>query len=388
MAVAVTVRQRATTCHPALEDAVHAAGIHQQLGAGRTTLSLRSAELSVKRKPVTSVTRFPAETVAQHVPEDLQEQLTDYLERASSALERDEQERARRDRHDAIQRRVVELGTWLVLLVGYSILVGFLSSSVLVASLIDPAAIGDRGAAFGNFLKAYGDTIPGDLRGIIVSLLSAQVVIVLRVVSLRSRSALGGIFFVGFAALSLLGLAAASTSGTVGLLIAVPGFIAVFAIIYEFLRFLRETLADVSLPAEVATRSQTMVHRTMRQLHSFRDSLLPGGNARRIALFVIVPIVAVLLVWAAASTNSHGGVLYWMSRISQIAFLVWCAWACSATPAATRIALWSLPGWGALILTLFTYGPVAIVFALAILTILFVNVFIAVLPERGSRNAV
>ena len=105
-------------------------------------------------------------------------------------------------------------------------------------------------------------------------------------------------------------------------------------------------------------------------------------------LFVIVPIVAVLLVWAAASTNSHGGVLYWMSRISQIAFLGWCAWACSATPAATRIALWSLPGWGALILTLFTYGPVAIVFALATLTILFVNVFIAVLPERGSRNAV
>src|SRR5207244_7380869 len=233
------------------------------------------------------------------VPEDLQERLTDYLGRATSALERDEQERANRDRHDAIQRRVVELGTWLALLVGYSILVGFLSSSALVASLIDPAAIGDRGAAFGNFLKAYGETIPGDLRGIIVSLLSAQAVIVLRVVSLRSRSALGGIFFVGFAALSLLGLAAASTSSTVGLLIAVPGFIAVFAIIYEFLRFLRETLADASLPAAAASaRSLTIVRRSMRRLHVFRDSLLPGGDARRIALFVLVPIVAVLLVWA------------------------------------------------------------------------------------------
>jgi len=97
---------------------------------------------------------------------------------------------------------------------------------------------------------------------------------------------------------------------------------------------------------------------------------------------VAIPIVAVLIVWAAASANSHTGVLFWMSRISQIAFLIWCVWACTATPAATRIALWSLPGWGAIMLTLFTYGPVAIVFALAVLTILFVNVFIAVLPER------
>lgn len=341
----------------------------------------------MKRKPVSSVNRFPAETVAPHVPEDLQAQLTDYLERATSALERDEQERAKRDRHDAIQKRVVELGTWLALLLGYSFLVGYLSSSVLVKSLIDPAAIGDRGAAFGAFWNAYSATIPGDLRGIIVSLLSAQVVIVLRVVSLRSRSALGGVLFVGVAALCLLGLAAASTSGTGGILIAVPGFIAVFAVISEFLRFLQETLGDGTVPANASARPQTIVHRTMTWFHSLRDSLIPGGDARRMAVFVAVPIVAVLLVWAAASTNSRTGVLFWMSRISQISFLIWCVWACTATPAATRIALWSLPGWGAIILTLFTYGPVAIVFAFAVLTILFVNVFIAVLPERRSPRA-
>ena len=333
----------------------------------------------MKRKPVSSVTRFPAEIVAPHVPEELQAQLTDYLDRATTALERDEQQRAKREHHDAVQRRVVELGTWLALLLGYSTLVGYLSSSVLVKSLIDPAAIGDRGAAFGAFWNAYSATIPADLRGIIVSLLSAQVVILLRVVSLRSRSALGGVVFVGIAALCLLGLAAASTSGTAGILIAVPGFIGVFAVIYEFLRFLRETLADTT---NAAARPHTLVRRTMVWFHSLRDSLIPGGDARRVALFVAIPIVAVLIVWAAASANSHTGVLFWMSRISQIAFLIWCVWACTATPAATRIALWSLPGWGAIMLTLFTYGPVAIVFALAVLTILFVNVFIAVLPER------
>jgi hypothetical protein len=342
----------------------------------------------VKRKPVSSLTRFPAETVAPHVPEDLQAQLTDYLERATSALERDAEERAKRERHDAVQRRVVELGTWLALLLGYSILVGYLSSSMLVSSLIDPAAIGNRGAAFGAFWKAYSATIPDDLRGIIVSLLSAQIVILLRVVSLRSRSALGGVVFVGVAALCLLGLAAAATGGTAGILIAVPGFIGVFAVIYEFLRFLRETLGEATVPPNASARSQTIVRRTMTWFHSLRDSLIPGGDPRRIAVFVVIPIVAVLTIWAAASTNSYSGVLFWMSRVSQLAFLVWCVWACTATPAANRIALWSLPGWGAIILTLFTYGPVAIIFALAVLTILFANVFIAVLPERRSPRAV
>ena len=342
----------------------------------------------MKPKSDGRVNTFPRETVSADVPEDLRAQLTDYLERATSALEVEQQERAKRERHDAVQKRVVELGTWLALLLGYSILVGYLSSSVLVSSLIDPAAIGDRGAAFGDFLKAYSRTIPDDLRGIIVSLLSAQAVIVLRVVSLRSRSALGGILFVGFATLSLLGLAAASIGGTVGILIAVPGFIAVFAVIYEFLRFLRETLGEASVPPKAATRSHPIVRRTMTWFHSVRDSLIPGGDARRVAVFIVVPIVAVLIIWAAASTNSYTGVLYWMSRSSQIAFLIWCGWACTATPAATRIPLWSLPGWGAIILTLFTYGPVAIVFALAVLTVLFANVFIAVLPERRSQRAV
>lgn len=342
----------------------------------------------MKRKPVTNVNRFDGEAASQHVPEELRAQLTDYLERATTALELDEQERVKRERHDAVQKRVVELGTWLALLLGYSILVGYLSSSMLIKSLIDPAAIGDRGAAFADFLKAYSHTIPDDLRGIIVSLLSAQAVILLRVVSLRSRSAVGGVLFVGFATLSLLGLAAAFTSGTAGILIAVPGFIAVFAVIYEFLRFLRETLGEATVLASASARSQTILHRTMTSLHSLRDSLIPGRDGRRVAVFVAVPIVAVLIVWAAASTNSYSGVLFWMSRISQFAFLIWCGWACTATPAATRIPLWSLPGWGAIILTLFTYGPVAIVFALAVLTILFANVFIAVLPERRSPRRV
>ena len=314
-----------------------------------------------------STLRVTTEAASAQLPQALEDQLSAYLVLATEALKRDENERAEKAIKDATQKRIVELCTWLALLLGYSILVGFVSSSTLVSSLVDPAAVGRRIAGLGELPRRYQATVPDDVRSIIFTLVSAAVVILLRVASLSARSALGGTLFLGIATLSLLGLAAAMTTGTGGLLVAAPGLVAVFIVIYQFLRFLRETVV-------ASGRS--------RRLHAIRQSLIPGGDRRRIALFVSVPLVAVIFIGVAASTNSHAGFLYWASRLSQIALLVWFVWACVATPPAIRIPLWSVPIWGAIVLTLFTYGPVAVIFAVAVLVVLFANVFIAALPER------
>src|SRR3989442_1157801 len=358
------------------------------MGSRATGSSQRHRSSSGHRAEVKppSATRLVAtadEAVSAQLPEDLRERLSDYLERASRALERDEKERTRRADGAAIQKRIVGLSTWLALLLGYSAVVGYLSSATLLSSLVDPAAIGRRIGALNDVSRSYKAVLPDEVRSIILTLVSASTVIALRVASLRARSALGGALFIGIATLALLGLAAAFTTGTGGALVAVPGFFAVFFVVYEFLRFLGDTVGASGAVLKDAN-SPPILRETMRRLHTTRQALLPGANRRRIALFVSVPVVAVVFVWAAASTNSYAGFLYWASRTSQIAFVIWCAWACVATPLAIRIPLWSLPVWGAIILTLFTYGPVAVMFAAAVLIVLSANVLIAALREPMS----
>jgi hypothetical protein len=111
---------------------------------------------------------------------------------------------------------------------------------------------------------------------------------------------------------------------------------------------------------------------------------LPKKDGRLAAVFVGVPFVAAAFVFLAAATSSFSGPLYWTSWFSQRVFVLWCIWACSATPAAIRIPLWSAPVSGSLFLTLFAYGPVTIAYAMVLLLVFLINVLMAVPLRRGS----
>jgi len=65
------------------------------------------------------------------------------------------------------------------------------------------------------------------------------------------------------------------------------------------------------------------------------------------------------------------------------AFVIWCLWACSATPGAVRIPLWSAVPWSFLLVLQFAADPVAEVFGVAVIGLLFINVVLA-LWNRGD----
>jgi hypothetical protein len=315
------------------------------------------------------------------LPAELQHQLARFLEHRLRALEDEERERADRARRAAVQRTLVEMGTWLALIAAYSVLVALVSSATLIAALVDPSAIGHRLSDMNHGYTTYSETIPDDVRKLIYSALIGSSLLVLRVASLKSRSAAGGVIFIGVAVLSLVGFSAAFASGPVGVLAALPGFAGVLILIRRFLVFINGLPGVESVRAKPTTsrppripaarRFDQVIKRLGEVLSPVRDR--PLGVA-----FVAVPIVAIVVVLVAAAVNSYRGPLFWASRISQIVFLAWCLWAVAVTPRAVRIPLWSAPVTGTLTLLLFLYGTVAVVFLVVLLAVLLINVFMAV----------
>jgi hypothetical protein len=313
---------------------------------------------------------------------DLDQLLGNYLRRRLADLDREEAERSDRARQTVVHNRVVEMGTFLALLVAYSGVAALLSKSTLGQALIDRGAIDKNLGRLDQFIRV----IPDYLRGPVFTLLSAGILLALRVASLKARTAVGGSVFVGLAALSLIGFSTALTTGMVGIVFALPGIAAVIILLRQFLRFLGQVEVGPTAPLESRTwsRRYPAARELARGLDRLHAALLPKKDGRLAAVFVGVPFVAAAFVFLAAATSSFSGPLYWTSWFSQRVFVLWCIWACSATPAAIRIPLWSAPVSGSLFLTLFAYGPVTIAYAMVLLLVFLINVLMAVPLRRGS----
>jgi hypothetical protein len=125
-----------------------------------------------------------------------------------------------------------------------------------------------------------------------------------------------------------------------------------------------------------------------RPLAALGRLLVHANPARRPALalvFLCLPWTCLALI--AASFVTHGGALFWPSRIAMFTFGGWCVWACAATPRVLRIPLWATLLWGALLSAqLAAANPVVYLFVLAAIGLLFVNLVLAVWGRDGTAT--
>ncbi len=309
------------------------------------------------------------------ISDELQQTLTRYLERRIAADEREEQRLAESRRREAIQTEVGQKVTWLLLLVGYALLLGVVSRPVLISALLDPGELVRRLAEAGTGLGVVTGAVPEALRGFLYSAVGTLALLLFRAASFNVRSDIGGALFIGFVAVALLGLSASASSGLVGALAALPGFAAAALVIYEFVEMLRRLeRSGLGRRArrESAFRRLVLIAGRGRPLQRARGMLDPTSSAVATVALIGFPVVSLFTLAAAVLTN--GGPLFWAGRSALIGFAVWCLWACYVTPHAIRIPLWSMLAWAGLFLTLFAFGSVSVIFAVAVIVLLVGNV--------------
>lgn len=156
-------------------------------------------------------------------------------------------------------------------------------------------------------------------------------------------------------------------------MVALPGFVAAALVVNELLWSLRRLRIDGASPAvgpAVLGRWRRLADPTRRWWLS--------------AVFLGLPWACLAAV--AASFVTHGGPLYTPSRSGMLAYVCWCLWACFATPGAVRIPLWSAVPWAALLFTQLADDPVAEVFMVAVIALLFVSVVLVLWRhDRADR---
>jgi hypothetical protein len=298
-----------------------------------------------------------------------------YLQLQIARLERSSAAEVQAKQRSEVRSTVGQLVVWLLLLAVYSLVLGLASSSLVVLSLANPAELARNAALVSAYAGQAVQFLPEALRGIAVSALSAGALLVFRAASFSVRSDIGGALFVGVAIVSLVGFSAAAYSGIVGFMAALPGFVAATFVVYELLRSLRR------IHGTVTPGSGRAPHAPVRRLPlaALGRLLVRADPARRPALalvFLSLPWICLALV--AASFVTHGGALFWPSRIAMFTFGGWCVWACAATPGVVRIPLWATILWGALLSPQLAANPVVYLFVIAAIGLLFVNLVLAV----------
>jgi hypothetical protein len=289
-------------------------------------------------------------------------------------------------RQSATRIAVGQMVTWLLLFVGYALALGLISASVLNAALLDPGQLANRLRTVLTYAGETGGAVPDPIRGIVVSMASALALLIFRSASFNVRSDIGGALFVGLTVVSLAALSSAAYSGTLGLLVALPGFVAAVVIVHELVETLRR-LSGKWKQAEPPPG---------RWLWDRFAALSAFVNPRRHSLlaflFAVLPLLFVLFI--AGSYVTKGGPLWWPSRLSMYGLGAWSLWGCLATPRAARIALWSAIPWAGLVALQFSDSAVAVIFALAVIPLLYFNVVLAVLrspppedePDQGQHK--
>jgi hypothetical protein len=170
-------------------------------------------------------------------------------------------------------------------------------------------------------------------------------------------------------------------------LVAFPGLLAVGFLIYEFSVMLQRVRSS-DVTGDTARGGAVSAARPLAPVQDVIGTLVAAitpGRSRRLALvFLAVPLLC--LVIAAASFVTNGGMLFWPTFFSYVAFVLWCAWAFGVTPAEVRFPLWSIVGWAALFLTQLGDTAVTRVFAPAAVAVLLLNVAAVTLRTRRRRG--
>ncbi len=313
----------------------------------------------------------------------LERTLMRYLELRIQELESSEVERKESGERGELTAAIGQMLTRVSVLAVYALAIATAFQSVLIAALLNPQEVASRVKAAVSSLTII-NSIPPAFQGTVVAALGALALLAFRSTPLGVRANIVGPLFMGVIALSILSLSAAAAAGAVGMLAALPGFVAAVVIVYEFGLVLERTLQG---QPDRAPAARTVDSRFTRQAAMVLNWL--GSRVRvtesRAALFVFLGVPAVIIAVVVAAVLTNGGPLYWPSWIAQRAFPVWCVWAFAVTPKVVRIPLWSLLIWAALFLTLFFGTAVANIYALAILTTLLGNVMLAVLRSGRQR---
>jgi hypothetical protein len=319
--------------------------------------------------------------------DELELSLSRYLELRVQELEDQARQELANHRRGKIRSDVGRMVTWLLLLGGYAAILGTASQSLLIGSILNPQELAQKSTAVLSGVGQATSAFPEPLRGLLLSGISTLVLLVLRTASYSVRADIGGALYVGVTVLALLAFSAAASAGPISTLVAFPGLLAVGFLIYEFSVMLRRVRrSDVA--NNTAKSGAVSASRPQSQMQDIVGTLLTAitpGTSRRVAVvFLAVPLVCLLM--AAASFVTNGGVLYWPTFFSYVAFVLWCAWALGVTPAEVRIPLWSIVGWAALFLTQLGDTAVTRVFAPAAVAVLLLNVAAVTLRTRGRQG--
>lgn len=299
---------------------------------------------------------------------DLERTLQRYLDLQIAQLERAAAAEVEARRQGQVRAAVGQLVTRLVLVAGYALVLGLASRGRVLSALLDPGQLVQNAELARSSTEQAIEFVPDALRGLAISAVSALALLVLRGASFSVRADIGGALFVGVAIVSLVGLSAAAYSGVLGLLFAVPGYLAAALVVQELLRTLRRMRA-ADIPGTLSRR--------LARLDPTRRPWLT-------AAFLGIPAACVAVI--AASFVTGGGPLYWPSRSARYGFGAWCLWACAATPGAVRIPLWAAVPWSFLFALQLAADPVSFVFVVAAVGLLIANVLLVLwdraLPAR------
>jgi hypothetical protein len=304
---------------------------------------------------------------------DLERTLQRYLDLQIAQLERAAAAEVEAHRQSEVRAAVGQLVTRLVLVAGYALVLGLASRGRVLSALLDPGQLAQNAELARSSTEQAIELVPDALRGLAISAVSALALLVLRGASFSVRADIGGAVFVGIAIVSLVGLSAAAYSGVLGLLFALPGYLAAALVVQELLRTLRRMRA---------TEVPSTLSRRLARLDPTRRPWLT-------AAFLAIPAVCVAVI--AASFVTSGGPLFWPSRSAMYGFVAWCLWACAATPGTVRIPLWAAVPWSVLFGLQLAADPVSFVFVVAAVGLLIANLLLVLwdrtIPAWPGRRA-
>jgi hypothetical protein len=325
----------------------------------------------------------------RHIRSDeLELSLARYLELRVQELEDQARQELANNQRGKIRADVGRMVAWLLLLGGYAAVLGTASQSLLVGSLLNPQELAQKSNAVLNGVGQATSAFPEPLRGLLLSGISTVVLLVLRTASYSIRADIGGALYVGVTVLALLAFSAAASAGPISTLVAFPGLLAVGFLIYEFSVMLQRVRSS-DVAGDTARGGALSAGRPLAPVQDVVGTVVaaitPGRSRRLAVVFLAVPLLC--LVIAAASFVTNGGMLFWPTFFSYVAFVLWCAWAFGVTPAEVRIPLWSIVGWAALFLTQLGDTAVTRVFAPAAVALLLLNVAAVTLRRAAPRMA-
>ena len=328
----------------------------------------------------------------RHIRSDeLELSLARYLELRVQELEDQARQELANNQRGKIRADVGRMVAWLLLLGGYAAVLGTASQSLLVGSLLNPQELAQKSNAVLSGVGQATSAFPEPLRGLLLSGISTVVLLVLRTASYSIRADIGGAIYVGVTVLALLAFSAAASAGPMSTLVAFPGLLAVGFLIYEFSVMLQRVRSS-DVTGDTARGGAVSAARPFAPVQDVIGTLVgaitPGRSRRLVLVFLGVPLLCLFI--AAASFVTNGGMLFWPTFISYVAFVLWCAWAFGVTPAEVRFPLWSIVGWAALFLTQLGDTAVTRVFAPAAVAVLLLNVAAVTLRthrRRGQRQA-